>query len=139
MKLRIFTLLTVFALLFTCLTACVETPTDPEDTTDSETESSTQGAETESESETDTASDPVNVNVYTLNGTTGFGFAKMMNDAKNGASLRRAWRNLKTSSRAEAVPPKILTDTVALRKSTLVTTSVTETSIPGASGGNFSR
>ena len=85
MKLRFFTLLTVFALLFTCLTACVETPKDPADTSDNETESATQSTEPESGTEADTVADPVNVNVYTLNGTTGFGFAKMMNDAKNGA------------------------------------------------------
>ena len=29
--------------------------------------------------------DPTEINVYTLNGTTGFGMAKMMNDAKNAA------------------------------------------------------
>ena len=78
MKLRILTLLTLLALLLTSMTACFNAPVDDsKDTGDTE-------------STTDTSDDkapatPVEVNVFTLNGTTGFGMAKLMNDAKNNA------------------------------------------------------
>ncbi len=60
MKTRILSLLFAIVLVFT-LASCQkpETPSQP--------------------------GDPVDVRIYTLNGTTGFGIAKLMNDAKNGA------------------------------------------------------
>ena len=33
--------------------------------------------------------DDLTINVYTLNGTTGFGMAKLMNDAKNGSASQK--------------------------------------------------
>ena len=63
MKTRILALLFALSLLFS-LAAC--TKNEPENTPD--------GAAT-----------PVDLRIYTLNGTTGFGMAKLMEDAKNGA------------------------------------------------------
>ncbi|MBE6699466.1 MAG: ABC transporter substrate-binding protein [Ruminococcaceae bacterium] len=37
----------------------------------------------------DQKSDDLTINVYTLNGTTGFGMAKLMNDAKNGSTSQK--------------------------------------------------
>lgn len=76
MKLRILTLITLLALLITSLTACLVTPKDNgENTTAGDTGTT----------ETPANTTPVDVRVYALNGTTGFGMAKMMNDVKNGA------------------------------------------------------
>jgi len=66
MKKRIFTLFLALTLVLVSLASCVskkdtETPTG------------------------DGTNTPVNVNVYTLNGTTGFGMAKLISDAKAGA------------------------------------------------------
>ena len=59
--------------LSTLLVACLPQNTDPSE------------ADTEATTNDDAQQTPVSVNVYTLNGTTGFGMAKMINDAKNGA------------------------------------------------------
>ncbi len=72
MKLRIFTLLTLVAMLFSFV-ACAKVENN-EQTTDSATVA---------ESET-TPVTPVDVKIYTMNGTTGFGMAKLMEDAENG-------------------------------------------------------
>ena len=66
MKKRIFTLLLALTFVLCSFASCIskkdtETPTG------------------------DGANTPVNVNVYTLNGTTGFGMAKLISDAKAGA------------------------------------------------------
>jgi len=48
---------------------------------------------------TKTPADPVSVNVYTLNGTTGFGMAKMMNDAKTAENASVKYNfNVKTDA-----------------------------------------
>ena len=67
MKTRIFTLLLALTLVLLSFASCVSEK-KPEDGTQS--------------GDTNT---PVNVNVYTLNGTTGFGMAKLISDAKAGA------------------------------------------------------
>ncbi len=65
MKTRIFTLLLALTLVLLSFASCVSEKKPNEGTGDSNT--------------------PVNVNVYTLNGTTGFGMAKLISDAKSGA------------------------------------------------------
>ncbi|MBQ2734377.1 MAG: ABC transporter substrate-binding protein, partial [Clostridia bacterium] len=84
MKLRVLSLITLLAVLLGCMTACLNSYDNPNQNINLP-DSNTTSTETESESDSDTAKTPVDINVYTLNGTTGFGFAKMMNDAKNGA------------------------------------------------------
>jgi len=75
MKLRILSLITLLALLFTMIVACTQDPA----TNDGETNDSTDSTAAENP--------PVDpINIYTLNGTTGFGMAKLMNDAKGNAS-----------------------------------------------------
>ncbi len=71
MKLRIFSLFLAFVMLLS-FAACANTGTEGEQSTEGSTQQSPE-------------STPVDISVYTLNGTTGFGMAKMMNDAKNGA------------------------------------------------------
>ena len=72
MKLRILSLITLLALLFTMAVACTQ---DPANNDGESTESGTESTAPDS-----TPADPINI--YTLNGTTGFGMAKLMNDAK---------------------------------------------------------
>lgn len=67
MKLRLFTMITLFAILIS-MTSCFSWGNSGEEPQTSET--------------------PV-INVYTLNGTTGFGMAKLMNDAKAGETTQR--------------------------------------------------
>ena len=82
MKLRVLSLITLLAVLLGCMTACLNSYDNPNQNINLPDSNTTS---TETESESDSAKTPVDINVYTLNGTTGFGFAKMMNDAKNGA------------------------------------------------------
>ncbi|MBE6553967.1 MAG: ABC transporter substrate-binding protein [Ruminococcaceae bacterium] len=74
MKLRIFTMFTLLALLLVTFTGCFtpnnEVPTD----TDSDSQ------ETSDTSDEDTPYLPDSVRVFSLNGTTGFGLAKMIAD-----------------------------------------------------------
>lgn len=71
MKLRLITIFTLLALLLTSLVSCQLKATDTEGTTTAPNDNA--------------APTPVNVRVYALNGTTGFGMAKMISDAKKGA------------------------------------------------------
>ena len=68
MKIRLLSLLTLAALLFS-MTSCLSWGT---------------GGKKEEAPE-----QPAVINVYTLNGTTGFGMAKLMNDAKNGSTTEK--------------------------------------------------
>ena len=84
MKLRIFALITVLTLLFCTLVACLPTSNTPDgdgsdtqDTTDNTTGDETTGDQTD-----DTPVLPASIKVFTLNGTTGFGMAKMIADHK---------------------------------------------------------
>ena len=67
MKTRIITLFLALTLVLLTLSSCVSEKAPAE---------GTQGGDTNT---------PLNVNVYTLNGTTGFGMAKLISDAKAGA------------------------------------------------------
>ncbi len=67
MKKRIFTLFLALTLVLVSLSSCVSKK------------------DTETPTGDGTTNAPVNVNVYTLNGTTGFGMAKLISDAKAGA------------------------------------------------------
>ncbi len=83
MKLRILSLITLLALLLTMTVSCFptgQTPNDddPKETTDNAT---TNNDETTGNLD-DTPNLPATLNVYTLNGTTGFGMAKMIADNK---------------------------------------------------------
>lgn len=69
MKKRIFTLFLALTLILCSLASCVKQ----------------KDAENETQANNGTTNSPVTVNVYTLNGTTGFGMAKLISDAKNGA------------------------------------------------------
>lgn len=71
MKIRILSLLALIAMLFS-LAACKAVETPPAGTTESSTE-------------TDSPVTKTDIRVYTMNGTTGFGMAKLMEDAANGA------------------------------------------------------
>jgi len=93
MKLRILTLITVLALLFCSLISCQPASNAPvgNDTDTQETTASTTGGSNETTGDNDettgggddTPNLPTSINVYTLNGTTGFGMAKMIAEHKN--------------------------------------------------------
>ncbi len=80
MKLRILSMLCVLAMLF-ALAACATNDNSvvADTTTDSAGTDATGPAV-----EDDTVRDPADVKIYTLNGTTGFGMAKLMEDVANG-------------------------------------------------------
>lgn len=79
MKLRIFSLLAILALLFS-FAACTQLEDKPGDSTATDwTVPETEPAQTP-----EVPADPVAMRVYTMNGTTGFGMAKLMEDAANG-------------------------------------------------------
>lgn len=78
MKTRFFSLLALLALLLTFSVAC-----KPVNSTDGGTVANT-GSET-APTTAEPVVTPVPVRVYTMNGTTGFGMAKLMEDAANGA------------------------------------------------------
>ena len=73
MKLRILALLFALSLLFS-LASCTKLVPDKGDTTETKGDPS-----------------PVDVRVYTLNGTTGFGMAKLMEDAANGSFVNEKY------------------------------------------------
>lgn len=80
MKLRILTLITLLSLLFCTLISCGPTVDTPPENNGSDTQETT--AETTGDTD-DTPNLPASLNVYTLNGTTGFGMAKMIADNKS--------------------------------------------------------
>ena len=69
MKLRVLSLITLLAVLLGCMTACLNSYDNPNQNINLP-DSNTTSTETESESDSDTAKTPVDINVYTLNGTT---------------------------------------------------------------------
>ncbi len=78
---KILALILATITLLTLLTACApandnNTETDPNTDTTTGTEAST---------DDNTPTEPVTINLQTLNGTTGFGMAKLISDNKNGA------------------------------------------------------
>lgn len=83
MKLRILSLITLLALLLTMTVSCFPTGQAPNGNDTGET---TDSATTNNDETTgnldDTPNLPEKLNVYTLNGTTGFGMAKMIADNK---------------------------------------------------------
>ena len=88
MKLRLLSILTVLALLFS-LVSCnmgnngegTTTNGDNTTTTNGDDTTTTNGDDTTTNNTTETTP-PDEIRIYTLNGTTGFGMAKLMNDAK---------------------------------------------------------
>lgn len=76
MKLRILSLLTLVALLVSFAVACKPVEDTPAGTTEAPTETPTGTVEP--------PLTPTDVRVFTMNGTTGFGMAKLMEDAANG-------------------------------------------------------
>lgn len=85
MKLRIVSLFCALILLFS-LAACGNKSGNETVTTEKNTGTSAGTASGEVTTEApETPADPVAVRVFTLNGTTGFGMAKLMEDAANGA------------------------------------------------------
>lgn len=76
MKLRILSLLTLVALLVSFAVACKPVEDAPAGTTETPTETPTGTVEP--------PLTPTDVRVFTMNGTTGFGMAKLMEDAANG-------------------------------------------------------
>ena len=103
MKFRVLSLFLLVALLVSFAVAC-KPLTDPKDTAEAPT-----GAPTEAPTETaETPVTPVDINVYTMNGTTGFGMAKLMEDAANGAFKTEKYTfDVKTDFAKEVLPALI--------------------------------
>ena len=103
MKFRVLSLFLLVALLVSFAVAC-KPLTDPKDTAEAPT-----GAPTEASTETaETPVTPVDINVYTMNGTTGFGMAKLMEDAANGAFKTEKYTfDVKTDFAKEVLPALI--------------------------------
>lgn len=103
MKFRVLSLFLLVALLVSFAVAC-KPLTDPKDTAETPT-----GAPTEAPTETaETPVTPVDINVYTMNGTTGFGMAKLMEDAANGAFKTEKYTfDVKTDFAKEVLPALI--------------------------------
>ena len=97
MKIRILSLVCVLVLLFS-FAACGKKKADPVVTPESTTEKPAPQEPAE----------PVAVKIYTLNGTTGFGMAKLMEDAANGAfTTERYTIEVKTNPAEEVLPALI--------------------------------
>lgn len=95
MKFRIFSMFLLVALLVSFAVAC-KPLTDPKNTTEAPTET------------TETPAAPTDVRVYTMNGTTGFGMAKLMEDAANGAFRTEKYTfEVKTDFAKEVLPALI--------------------------------
>lgn len=93
MKLRIFSLLALLALFCSFAVGCTQI-SDPE-----------QGTESRTDEQTAAPATPTNVRVYTMNGTTGFGMAKLMEDAANGAfSTERYTFEVKSDFATQVLP-----------------------------------
>ena len=103
MKFRVLSLFLLVALLVSFAVAC-KPLTDPKDTAEAPT-----GTPTEAPTETaETPVTPVDINVYTMNGTTGFGMAKLMEDAANGAFKTEKYTfEVKTDFAKEVLPALI--------------------------------
>ena len=103
MKFRVLSLFLLVVLLVSFAVAC-KPLTDPKDTAEAPT-----GAPTEAPTETaETPVTPVDINVYTMNGTTGFGMAKLMEDAANGAFKTEKYTfDVKTDFAKEVLPALI--------------------------------
>lgn len=103
MKFRVLSLFLLVALLVSFAVAC-KPLTDPKDTAEAPT-----GTSTEAPTETaETPVTPVDINVYTMNGTTGFGMAKLMEDAANGAFKTEKYTfEVKTDFAKEVLPALI--------------------------------
>lgn len=103
MKFRVLSLFLLVALLVSFAVAC-KPLTDPKDTAEAPT-----GTPTEASTETaETPVTPVDINVYTMNGTTGFGMAKLMEDAANGAFKTEKYTfDVKTDFAKEVLPALI--------------------------------
>lgn len=103
MKFRVLSLFLLVALLVSFAVAC-KPLTDPKDTAEAPT-----GVPTEAPTETaETPVTPVDINVYTMNGTTGFGMAKLMEDAANGAFKTEKYTfEVKTDFAKEVLPALI--------------------------------
>ena len=103
MKFRVLSLFLLVALLVSFAVAC-KPLTDPKDTAEAPT-----GAPTEAPTETaETPVTPVDINVYTMNGTTGFGMAKLMEDAANGTFKTEKYTfDVKTDFAKEVLPALI--------------------------------
>ena len=103
MKFRVLSLFLLVALLVSFAVDC-KPLTDPKDTAEAPT-----GAPTEAPTETaETPVTPVDINVYTMNGTTGFGMAKLMEDAANGAFKAEKYTfDVKTDFAKEVLPALI--------------------------------
>lgn len=103
MKFRVLSLFLLVALLVSFAVAC-KPLTDPKDTAETPT-----GAPTEAPTETsETPVTPVDINVYTMNGTTGFGMAKLMEDAANGAFKTEKYTfDVKTDFAKDVLPALI--------------------------------
>ncbi len=95
MKLRVFSLFLLVALLVSFAVAC-NPLTDPKDTTEAPTETA------------ETPVTPVDINVYTMNGTTGFGMAKLMEDAANGVFKSEKYTFEVKSDFAKEVLPALI-------------------------------
>lgn len=74
MKARIITLFVLLSMLLTLAVACKPVELQPQESDSPQTSDS---------GTTSSTTDPVHINVYTMNGTTGFGMAKLMEDAAN--------------------------------------------------------
>ena len=97
MKIRILSLVCVLVLLFS-FAACGKKKADPVVTPESTTEKPAPQEPAE----------PVAVKIYTLNGTTGFGMAKLMEDAANGAFTTEQYTiEVKTNPAEEVLPALI--------------------------------
>ncbi len=95
MKFRIFSMFLLVALLVSFAVAC-KPLTDPKNTTEAPTET------------TETPAAPTDVRVYTMNGTTGFGMAKLMEDAANGTFKTEKYTfEVKTDFAKEVLPALI--------------------------------
>lgn len=98
MKTRILSLFALLALLFSFAVACKPLTDTPDSPTSSEAPTGTQ----------ETPVTPTAIRVYTMNGTTGFGMAKLMEDAANGAFQSESYAFEVKSNFANDVLPALI-------------------------------
>lgn len=98
MKTRILSLFALLALLFSFAVACKPLTDTPDNPTSSEAPTGTQ----------ETPVTPTAIRVYTMNGTTGFGMAKLMEDAANGAFQSESYAFEVKSNFANDVLPALI-------------------------------
>lgn len=99
MNTRIVTLFVLLSMLLTLAVACKPLDLQPQGTDSQQTLESGTTAPT---------ADPVPINVYTMNGTTGFGLAKLMEDAANGAFATERYNFQVKSNFANDVLPALI-------------------------------